>query len=89
MRTQPLWTGHLQYKYHYCGICSNRWPLSMMKWQNGVLRCTECIDTMFPQERDASMDRAVAAAASSQELQLDKKLTEGAIIDADEVAFIP
>lgn len=44
---------------------------------------------MFPQERDASMDRAVAAAASSQELQLDKKLTEGAIIDADEVAFIP
>ncbi len=60
-----------------------------MKWQNGTLRCRECIDTMFPQERDAIMDRIVAAAASSNELKSDVKITEGAAIDADEVSFIP
>jgi len=89
MRTQPLFTGYLQNKYHYCGRCSNRAIIAQMKWQNGVLLCPDCIDTMLPQERDAALDRAVAVAATSEEGQIDKKLTEGATIDADEVSFIP
>lgn len=89
METQPLHKGRLQNKYHYCGICSNRGILSEMKWQNGSLRCPNCIDTMLPQERDTMIDRAVAQAAVSQELQPDRKITEGASISEDEVSFIP
>ena len=44
---------------------------------------------MVGSERDGEMDRMVAIAATSDELQPDRKITDAALVIDDEVDFMP
>lgn len=82
--------GRLQHKYHYCDRCKVRYPLSQLTWQDGILVCyVNCYDSQLPQERDAEMDRKIAQAGQSRELQPDFKITDGTQMEVDDVFFVP
>lgn len=82
--------GRLQHKYHDCSRCGVRYPLSQLTWQDGLLVCyANCFDSQLLQQRDAEMDRKVAIAGQSHELQPDYKITDGITMDVDDVMFVP
>lgn len=82
--------GRLQHKYHLCGRCGVRYPLSELTWQNDVLVCyANCYDTMLAEQRDAELARKEAQAGESRELQPDFKITDGVTLDVDDISFIP
>lgn len=86
--------GQRQHKYHYCGRCGVRYPLSQMVWQTSskgkVLLCrVNCYDTMTDIQRDAEITRRSMIAGQGLELIPDVKLTDGATIDVDDVTFVP
>lgn len=55
--------------------CAVRTPLSLMRWQNGLLLCTpnKCVDTAIVGSRDLNVAREVGV--DRHELQPDPKLT--------------
>jgi hypothetical protein len=92
--SDTLIRGRLQHKYHYCGRCGVRYPLSRMVWQSSskgkVLLClATCYDSMTDIQYDADIVRKVQIAGNGQELLPDVKLTDGATVDIDEISFVP
>jgi hypothetical protein len=92
--SDTLIRGRLIHKYHYCGRCGVRYPLSRMVWQSSgkgkVLLClATCYDTMTDIQRDAEITRKVQIAGNGQELLPDVKLTDGATVDIDDISFVP
>ena len=72
----PLWRSQHSNVYEYCQRCGRRQPLSMMRWQNGILVCsaTNCIDTAIVGSRDLNVARAVST--YRHEFEPDPKLTQ-------------
>lgn len=65
-----------------------------MVWQTSgkgkVLLClANCYDSMTDLQRDGQMTRKVQIAGLGNELLPDNKLTDGATVDIDDIAFIP
>ena len=86
--------GYKQHKYHLCGRCGVRYPLSRLVWQTSdlgkVLVCIDnCYDTMTGPQRDADITRRSASAGQSNELLPDTKITDGATVDVDDISFVP
>lgn len=70
----PLWRSTRTNVYHECQRCGWRQPLTQMRWQNGLLVCTQnrCVDTAIIGKRDIDVARAVAV--YRHELEPDPKL---------------
>lgn len=86
--------GRLQHKYHFCGRCGVRYPLSQLIWQTSakgkVLVClANCYDQMTSLQRDADISRRSAIAGQSRELLPDFKITDGMTVDVDDISFVP
>ena len=85
----PLWRAEGENVYRACMRCGRRMPLSIMKWQMGLLICnwSDCIDTAVVGSRDLEVARQVAI--DRQELQPDPKLYEvgDPVVDLDTVPF--
>jgi hypothetical protein len=92
--SDTLIRGRLQHKYHYCGRCGVRYPLSRMVWQSSgkgrALVClANCYDTRTDLQRDADITRVEEVAQNNPDLLPDVKLTDGATVDIDEISFVP
>jgi hypothetical protein len=70
-----LWRSQRTNIYHICQRCGVRQPLTMMRWQNGLLVCgpSGCIDTAIVGSRDLNVARQIAV--YRHELEPDQKLT--------------
>jgi len=82
--------GYMQNKYHYCGICGDRTPLAVMRYQRGILVDEKCSDKdPFPNygDRDVEISRLLATYTDSKELQPDRMLTEASVQQDDDVSF--
>jgi len=72
----PLWRAEGENVYYSCMRCGRRMPLSIMRWQYGLLICSyyDCIDTAVVGSRDLEVVRQVRI--DRHELQPDPKLYE-------------
>ncbi len=61
--------------YHTCDRCGSWQPLSEMRWQNGILVCSQydCVDRAIIGKRDIDVVRAIQI--YRHELEPDVKLT--------------
>lgn len=65
----------MQNIYHTCDRCGSDQPLSDLRWQNGILVCSQyrCVDTAIIGKRDIDVTRAIQV--YRHELEPDVKLT--------------
>lgn len=69
-----IWRGYNEYTYYTCQRCQRKMPISLMRWDNGLLVCktNDCVDRLingtfeFAYTKEASRDR--------QELHPDETL---------------
>jgi hypothetical protein len=75
--------------YHYCGRCGERFHLSQMDWQRGVLCCfpNNCYDTgVNPLVGQREIAIIKQFEVPTRELEPDPKLVDpGIVVDGDDL----
>lgn len=84
----PLWRGQHVNIYHTCQRCGLRQKLADMRWQNGVLVCSnsDCVDTAIIGSRDINVARQVSI--WRHELEPDAKLVNPVDRKVDEMEVL-
>ena len=70
----PLWRSQLKNVYFTCQRCGVRQPLSLMKWQNGILVCipSGCVDKEIVGQQELKVAQQVGI--DRHEMEPDRKL---------------